>query len=118
MAGTVLPARKANALTLAPVTISGVTLSAATFTVHRHTKGDFDAKNKSRDQQDGYVRIDVTDDASGEIEGSISARYSFPPGTTATIHFDRGPAATTTGNKTVEITSDENSDTDTFEAVD
>jgi len=118
MAATIAPLRPARAVPiLVPVAIAAVAIGAATIKVFKATWGSFEAKNDDDEQKRGYVMINVNDEKTDAIEGSITARYSFPANTIITVRFDRGPPATTKGDKILEIASDENSDTDDFEAV-
>jgi hypothetical protein len=118
MATCAVPIRPAQAIPgLAAVGIAVVVVGTAIIRVYRATFGSFEAKNDGDDRVKGYVRISVTDDKTDEVEGSITAFYTFPANTTAEIRFSSGPAATTKGDKTLEVAADESSDSATFEAV-
>jgi hypothetical protein len=121
LAGTLalaaLPVRPAHAVPLVVVGIAAVALAAETFRVFRATAGTFEASNESRTQKQGYVMINCYDVRRDLVESSITARYSFPPDTTATLNFRNGPAATTKGHKRCEVVAEDSSDDDEFEAV-
>jgi hypothetical protein len=102
---------------LAAVAIAGVALGAAAIRVLSPTFGLFNAKNADDDRAKGYVEIRVIDLKTDEVEGSLNAFYVFPANTTVTIRFEQGPAATTKGDKTLEVAGDDIDDSADFEAV-
>jgi hypothetical protein len=118
MAGCAVPLRPAQAVpALVAIGIAAVAIGASAIKVYRATFGSFEAKNDVDDRVKGYLNIKVTDDKTDVVEGSIRVFFTFPANTTATLRFDSGPAATTKGDKTLEVEADDSSDSATFEAV-
>ena len=117
MALCAIPFRPARAVPLVAVTIAGVVVGEATFYVWQHTFGSFKANNNSDEQKKGYVNINVLDTKSENTEGSMLARFSFPPNTETTTSFTKGPAASSKGDKSLEVIAEDSSDSDDFEAV-
>jgi hypothetical protein len=118
MAATAIPLRPARAIPfLVPVGIAAVAAGATAMKVFRATFGSFEAKNDSDDRVKGYVKITVTDVKTDEDEGVVKAFYVFPANTSITVTFTSGPAATTKGDKTLDVEADDSSGSDTFEAV-
>jgi len=117
LAFAAVPMRPARAVPLAAIGIVSAAIGAAAIRVFNATFGTFEAKNDDDVQKRGYVMITVKDNNSEQIEGSITARYSFPANVQVKIAFTNGPAATTKGEKTLEVAAEENSEEDEFESV-
>jgi hypothetical protein len=117
IAATAVPVRPARAVPLAAIAILVVTLAEQTYKVFKPTNGTFKAKNDDDAQVKGYVQISVTDDHTDTNENSITAWYSFPANTNITVNFNKGPTATTKGDKTLTVESANDSDDDSFTAV-
>jgi hypothetical protein len=121
LAGTLalatLPVRPAHAVPLAVVGIAAVALAENIYKIFRPTTGTFEATNETKTQKQGYLMISCYDVRRDIVEGSITARYSFPPNVTAMMEFRSGPAATTKGQKRLEVAAEESTDDDEFQAV-
>jgi hypothetical protein len=117
MVASAVPLRPARAIPLAPVMILAAAIGAATMRIFSPTFGRFDVKNQDDDRVKGYVQIRVLDLKTDEEEGAVNAFYVFPANTNITINFNRGPTATTKGDKTLEVDGDDSSASDDFEAI-
>jgi hypothetical protein len=118
IAATATAFRRANAVPiLVPVGIAVVTLLASVYKVFEATRGSFKAENQDDDRVKGYLVLKVTDDKTDTIEESITTFYTFPANTTVTIEFNRGPSATTKGDKKLVVAAQDSSDEDSFEAT-
>jgi hypothetical protein len=117
LAAVAAPLQPARAMPLIPVAITLVAIGAEIINVFKNTFGSFDANNDEARQKTGYIMLTVFHSDSNTSEGSITAQYSFPANTTVTINFNSGPAATTPGMKTLEVSAEDDSGTDKFEAV-
>lgn len=112
-----IPRRTKAIPILVPVVIGGVALAEAMYHVFHKTTGSFTAKNDEDSQVHGYVNLSVVDENSNMVEGSSTARYSFPPDSSAQFNFWSGPHATTPGDKTLVVAAENSSDSDDFVAT-
>jgi hypothetical protein len=104
LACTAYPFRAANAVPWAQAILGGLELADTVIKVFSPTVGRFFAKNQEDDQLTGRVMYTVFND-NEESEQSVAYKYSFPPNSRIMIKFEKGPAATTRGDKKLQVAS-------------
>ena len=116
LACTTLPIRPVRAVPLILVGVGALALAAAAYKRFAPTRGIWEASNDDDDQKKGFVVYTVYND-NEDVEQSVSLRYSFPPNTTIIVRFDAGPAATTRGDKVLQVAAAEDKDEADFTAT-